>query len=229
MTAMHAPDLSGTTVVVTGAGGRLGRVVVGHLLDSGAHVVALDAVRPEGLPEGVTVLATDLTDRPAVQGAFDEIERTAGPPGALIHTVGMWAGQPLVETHLDDWRRVMDVNLTSTFLCFREAAKRMLAPPAGGRLVAIASRQGADRGVAEQAAYSASKAGVIRLVEAVAAEYGGRVTASAIAPSTILFGGEGDDAKGVPVEAVADLCVYLCGAGGVIHNGAVLRAYGTAS
>jgi NAD(P)-dependent dehydrogenase (short-subunit alcohol dehydrogenase family) len=226
---MAPPDLSGTTAVVTGAGGRLGRVVVGRLLGAGARVVGLDAVRPEGLPDDVAVLTADLADRPAVQGAFEEIERAAGPPGALVHTVGMWAGQPLAETHLADWQRVMDVNLTSTFLCFREAAKRMLAQPAGGRLVAIASRQGADRGVAEQAAYSASKAGVIRLVEAAAAEYEGRVTAAAIAPSTILFGGEGADAKGVPAEAVADLCVYLCGEGGIIHNGTVLRAYGTAS
>jgi NAD(P)-dependent dehydrogenase (short-subunit alcohol dehydrogenase family) len=225
---MPSPDLSGTPVVVTGAGGRLGRVVIGHLLDAGARVVALDAVAPEGLPDGVVVLTADLTDRPAVQQAFDEADREVGPPGALVHTVGMWAGQPLAETHLADWRRVMDVNLTSTFLCFREAARRMLARPAGGHLVAIASRQGADRGVAEQAAYSASKAGVVRLVEAAAAEYGGRVTAAAIAPSTILFGGEGDDASGVSAEAVADLCVYLCGEGGAIHNGTVLRAYGTA-
>lgn len=226
---MSPPDLTGTLVLVTGAGGRLGRVVVRRLHDAGARVVALDAIRPEGLPEDVPVFTTDLTDRPSVQAAFEAVEREAGVPGALVHTVGMWAGQPFAETHLADWERVLDVNLTSTFLCFREAAKRMLARPEGGRLVAIASRQGADRGAAEQAAYSASKAGVVRLVEAVAAEYDGRITAAAVAPSTLLFGGEGADAKGVSAEAVADLCVYLCGEGGVIHNGAVLRAYGTAA
>jgi NAD(P)-dependent dehydrogenase (short-subunit alcohol dehydrogenase family) len=222
---MTLPD---TPVLVTGAGGRLGRVVVARLHAAGAHVVALDAVRPEGLPDDVPVLTADLTDRPSVQEAFAQAEASAGRIGALVHTVGMWAGQPLAETHLADWRRVMDVNLTSTFLCFREAAKRMEAKAGGGRLVAFASRQGADRGVAEQAAYSASKAGVVRLVEAVAAEYEGRITAAAIAPSTILFGDEGEGARGVAAEAIADLCVYLCGAGGPVHNGAVLRAYGTA-
>ena len=225
---MKPPDLSGTTVLVTGAGGRLGRVVVQRLLDANARVVALDAVRPEGLPDGVAVLTADLTDRASVVAAFENAEREVGALGALVHAVGMWAGQPLAETHLADWQRVMDVNLTSLFLCFREAAKRMLAQPAGGRLVALASRQGADRGAAEQAAYSASKAGAVRLVEAVAAEYEGRITAAAVAPSTILFGDEGEGAGGVTVEAVADLCVYLCGEGGVIHNGTVLRAYGTA-
>jgi NAD(P)-dependent dehydrogenase (short-subunit alcohol dehydrogenase family) len=215
------------TVLVTGAGGRLGPFVVARLLDAGARVVALDAVRPEGLPAGVTALAADLTDEAAVEGAFDAAEREAGAPDALVHVVGTWAGAPFAETTLADWRRVMDVNLTTLFLCFREAARRMQARPDGGRLVAVASRQGADRGVAEQAAYSAAKAGVVRLVEAVAAEYGGRITAAAIAPSTILFGGEGAGAKGVAAEAVADLCVYLCREGGAVHNGTVLRAYGT--
>ncbi|MDX1419309.1 MAG: SDR family oxidoreductase [Rubricoccaceae bacterium] len=216
--------LSGNPILVTGAGGRLGRVVIRQLLEAGARVVGLDAERPEGLPEGVEVLTADLTDEPSVRGAFDTAEQAVGAPHALVHTVGMWAGTPFADTPLEGWQRVLDVNLTTAFLCFREAARRMTE---GGRLVAIASRQGVDGGVAEQAAYSAAKAGVVRLVEAVAAEYEGRITAAAVAPSKILFGSEGDGARGVPAEAVASLCVSLCGAGGAIHNGTVLRAYGT--
>src|SRR5690606_23204774 len=121
------------TVLVTGAGGRLGPFVVARLLDAGARVVALDAVRPEGLPAGVTALAADLTDEAAVEGAFDAAEREARAPGALVHVVGTWAGAPFAETTLADWRRVMDVNLTTLFLCFRAAARRMQARPAGGR------------------------------------------------------------------------------------------------
>lgn len=222
---MTPPDLSDTAVVVTGAGGRLGRILVARVVAAGARVVALDAVAPDDLPDGVAVRTADLTDEAAVEAAFAEAEQEAGALGALVHAVGMWDGQPLAETPLADWRRMLDVNLTSAFLCFREAARRM-GTPGGGRLVAIASRQGADRGVAEQAAYSASKAGVVRLVEAAAAEYEGRITAAAVAPSTLLF--DGDGGGGVAAEAVADLCVYLCGDGGAIHNGAVLRAYGTA-
>src|SRR5690606_29863362 len=116
--------------------------------------------------------------------------------------------------------------LTSTFLCFRAAVRLMQADRSGGRLVAIASRQGADGGVAEQAAYSASKAGVVRLVEAVAAEYAGTgITAAAVAPSTILFGGAG---AGVPAEQVAALCAYLCSDDGAAHAGTVVRAFGSA-
>jgi NAD(P)-dependent dehydrogenase (short-subunit alcohol dehydrogenase family) len=121
---------------------------------------------------------------------------------------------------------VLSVNLTSTFLCFREGV-RHFRRHGGGRLVALASRQGAEGGVPEQAAYAASKAGVIRLVEATAKEYGGEgISASAVAPSMILFGGQ--QGKGVSAERIAGLCAYLASEAGAIHTGTVLRAYGPA-
>ena len=222
---MMLPDLSGTTVVLTGACGRLGRVLTQHLVDAGATVAGLDTQEGGALAEGVRLFTTDLTDEGAVVNVFERIREEVGSVGALIHTVGMWDGQPFAETSFADWNRVMQVNLTSAFLTFREAARHM--QDTGGRLVGIASRQGIERGVAKQVAYSVSKAGVLRLVEAVAEEYEGDITAAAVAPSTILFGNEDADAKGVAVEDVASLCVYLCGSGGAIHNGTVLRAYGT--
>ena len=104
----------------------------------------------------------------------------------------------------------------------------MLGGGVGGHLVGVASGQGVDRGVAEQAAYSASKAGVLRLVEAVAAEHrDAEITATAVAPSLILFGDEDPEARGVDVAEVAGLCVTLCGPAGTIHNGSVMRAYGS--
>lgn len=222
------PDLTGSVAVVTGARGRLGRLVVRRLLEDGTRVAALDLVPPDDLPAGALALGADLADERAVAGALARVAREVGPPTALVHTVGMWNGGPLVETGLETWERVMRVNLTSAFLCFREAARVMLAGGRGGRLVGIASRQGADRAPAEQAAYAASKAGVVRLVEAMAAEYAGRgITAAAIAPSSILFGDEGPEVKGVAAEAVAELCAYLCGPGGAVHSGTVVRAYGT--
>lgn len=217
--------LENTIIALTGAGGRLGSVITRKLLDAGATVAAID-VRPiDELPDGAASFNADLTDEASVARTFAQIEEELGPLGGLIHTVGMWGGAPFAETDLDSWEAMLTVNLTTTFLCFREAVRRMNGR--GGHLVAIASRQGADGGVAEQGPYSVAKAGVVRLVEAVAAEYDGRITAAAVAPSMILFGGEDEDARGVSVEAVADLCVYLCGEGGGIHNGQVIRAYGT--
>lgn len=222
---MPATRLENTRVALTGAGGRLGSVITRKLLEAGATVAAID-VRPiDELPDGAASFNADLTDEASVARTFAQIEEELGPLGGLIHTVGMWGGAPFAETDLDSWEAMLTVNLTTTFLCFREAVRRMNGR--GGHLVAIASRQGADGGVAEQGPYSVAKAGVVRLVEAVAAEYDGRITAAAVAPSMILFGGEDEDARGVSVEAVADLCVYLCGEGGGIHNGQVIRAYGT--
>lgn len=219
------PDLHGAVVVVTGAAGRLGTAVAAHLARAGARVVAVDRTHAEP-PAGGRAVTADLTHESGAREAF-ALAAEAGPIAGLVHTVGMWNGSPLADTGLDAWETMLRVNLTSTFLAFREAVRRM---PDGGRLVAIAAGQGADRGVAEQAAYSASKAGVVRLVEATTAEYGPRgITAAAVAPSTILFGDEGDDARGVAVEDVAALCVRLCGPDGAVHAGATLRAYGTAA
>ncbi len=222
-------DLTDHIVVVTGAAGRLGRVVVAHLAAAGATVVGVDREAPEP-PDGEHAgrflgVAADVTSESGVREAF-AVAAEAGPLTGLVHTVGMWGGAPLAETGLDAWETLLRVNLTSTFLAFREASRRMAD---GGRLVAIASGQGADRGVAQQAGYSASKAGVIRLVEAADAELAPRgIAAVAVAPSTILFGDEDADARGVPVDEIAALLVRLVGPDGAAHAGETVRAYGTA-
>ncbi len=221
----NAPDLTDRVIVVTGAGGRLGRVVARHLAEAGARVAGLDRADHD---TGDLSVRADVTDPAAVDAALDQVADVLGEPDGLVHTVGMWAGTPFVETTLSEWRTVLDVNLTSTFVVFHAAARRMMAAGQTGRLVALASGQGADRGVAQQAAYSASKAGVVRLVEAVAAEYrADEVSAAAVAPSMILFGDEGPDARGVEADEIARLCVTLCGPAGAVHDGSVLRAYGS--
>lgn len=217
-------NLSGKTIVLTGAFGRLGRILTRRLLADGATVAGLDArsADPVVASDRLHLFKADLSDEESVAAAFAQVEDEVGPADGLVHTVGMWSGQPFAETALEDWETMLRVNLTSTFLCFRAAVRQMEGK--GGRLVAIASKQGADRGVAEQAAYSASKAGVVRLVEAVAAEYAGTgITAAAVAPSTILFEGSGD---GVPAEQIAAFCAYLCSDEGSAHNGTVVRAFG---
>ena len=220
-----APDLSGRVIVVTGAAGRLGRVVSDHLAEAGAQVAGLDR-QPHAV--GRAPVEADVTDPDSTARALEHVAETLGEPDGVVHAVGTWAGGPFAETTLADWRTVLDVNLTSAFVVFREAVRRMVAGGGSGRLVALASGQGADKGLAEQAAYSASKAGVVRLVESVAAEYRAHdIAAAAVAPSMILFGDEAPGARGVGVEEVARLCVTLCGPAGNVHTGSVLRAYGS--
>lgn len=223
---MNETALDGHLVVITGAGGRLGQHMVRRFAEREATVAAVD-LQTDGILDHAHVhpFAANMTQEDDVRACFQEIAEAHGPPHGLIHTVGMWAGQPLLETSLDDWRTVVDVNLTSTFLTFREAIRHM---DDGGRLIAMASGQGADQGVAQQGAYAAAKAGVIRLVEAVTDEFAERgITAHAIAPSMILFGNEDDGTNGVPADDIADLALYLYATGGDATNGATIRAYGT--
>lgn len=214
-------DLQGRIVLVTGASGRLGRVVVHALAGTGARVVAIDRQPYEGDAPVALAITADVTNEADVAAAFARVTNELGTPWGVIHTVGMWDGGPLAKTPLDGWRQVLDLNLTSAFLCVREAARTM----AHGRVVGIASRQGADRAPAQQAAYAASKAGLIRLIEAASAEHDD-LACVAVAPSMILFGDEPEGTAGVPAEAIADLCVRLCGDAGAVHDGTVLRAYG---
>jgi 3-oxoacyl-[acyl-carrier protein] reductase len=221
-------SLQDRIVVVTGAGGPLGSRMTERFARQGAAVAAVvrDPSRfsPSATHAAMQVFTADAASETEVIACFDQIKQTFGRADVLIHTVGTWSSKPFLKTSLAEWNAMMDTNLTSTFLCFREALRLMNGR---GRLIGIASAQGADQGRAQQAAYSASKAGLVRLVESVAAEWAGTgVTAHAIAPSTILY----DDAagqKGVPAESLADLCVYLCSDAGTALNGKTLRAYGS--
>ena len=223
---MSAKILGEAVVVITGAAGRLGSRMMQRFAGHGATIAAIDR-DPCRLPENIPgeTFQANVTDEAETVAVFRQIGERYGRVDVLIHTVGTWAGKPFLETSLDDWEQIMRVNLTSTVLCFREAARLM--QDGGGRLIGIASGQGADKGRGRQAGYSASKAGVVRVVEAVAEEFQGTgITAHAIAPSAILFD-EGGDQKGVSVFDLVDLAVYLSGPAGASLNGATLRAYGT--
>jgi len=181
--------------VICGSNGKLGTHLARGFLGAGYRVAGLD--RKVATEIEWPVIVTDVTDENSVVSSFKKLKDRYGSPSVLIQSVGMWGLSPFVDTELSSWQLMMDVNLTSTFLVFREAARLMTQAgegpqsPIARRLIGITSRQGANRGVAQQAAYSAAKAGVVRLVEAVAEEFADSyLTAHAVAPSTILFGDE---------------------------------------
>ncbi len=201
-------------------------MLVRRFIDEGDRVVAIvisdqEAARVPSAETETLVKIADVTDERSMTDVFQEIRDELGGLDAVIHTVGMWGQEALVETRLASWEKMLSVNLTSAFLCFREAVRHM---EDGGTLIAISSRQGADRAVAGQAAYSAAKAGIIRLVEAVADEQASRgITTHAIGPSTILFDEDGD---GVRASELVSLAAYLIDHGASL-NGATVRAYGS--
>lgn len=226
---MNRADIEGKVVVVTGAAGRLGGQLVEGFGRAGARVAAVvrseQAGRRVNVPEGGIVLHADVADEAETQRCFGEVQQRLGRVDVLVHAVGTWNAWPLAETTNRVWEDMMRTNLTSAFVCFREAVRAMSGRP--GRLIAFAAGQGADHAVAQQAAYAASKAGVIRLVEATAREYAGQgITAHAIAPSSILYAGEAEGQKGVQASHLVDLCLFLCSDAGAALNGTTLRAYG---
>ena len=210
-------------VVIFGAAGRLGRVAVDGFRHAGYRVVGVD--RSADGDADIPMLSVNATDESSVADVFDAIASSHGTPSVVLQTVGMWAMAPFAETALSDWKTMMDVNLTSTFVVFREAARRMDGQ--GGTLIGIASKQGAVRGAGQQAAYSASKAGVMRLVEAIGEEYAGSgLTAHAVAPSMILFGGEEEGTQGVRAEDLVAHFLHLASPAGGSLNGATIQAFG---
>ena len=222
--------LANKVIVIIGAAGRLGREMVQRFAEDGAIIAAVVRSDEEAqsipFPENAEGWAfpVDVTDEELVRACFRQIGQQFPSIDAVIHTVGGWEARPLAETSLEQWDAVMRLNLTSAFLCFREAVALMTER--GGRLIAISSGQGADGGRAQQAAYSAAKAGIIRLVEAVAEEYRGTgITAHAIAPSLIIYDEEGE---GVAVRDIVEICRSIVAETGKALNGATIRAYGSA-
>ena len=98
-------DLSGKTVILTGAFGRLGRILTRRLLDDGATVAGIDRHTADPITDSdrLHLFKADVGDEGEVEAVFTKIRDTVGPADGLVHTVGMWDGQPFAETPLADW------------------------------------------------------------------------------------------------------------------------------
>jgi NAD(P)-dependent dehydrogenase (short-subunit alcohol dehydrogenase family) len=185
--------LQGRVAIVTGASDGLGKEFAAGLAEGGARVVVA-ARRAELLEEtaselrdrhGVEVRAvpTDICDESSVTALIGETVDAFGSLDILVNNAGASLMKPLLQHTLADWHRVIDVNLTGTFLVSREAARVMVAKRSGS-IVNISSvfAQGATREY-PVVSYYASKGGVEGLTKALAVELGPHnVRVNAIAP-----------------------------------------------
>ena len=172
---------------VTGAASGIGRACVQRLLAGGSTVVAvdLDAAPLAGLD--VLALAADVTDAGAVQRAVARAEDELGPLEAVVNVAGITGSAAAAECHVtpvDEWRRVIDVNLTGSFLVCHAALPGMLAH-GGGAIVNIASVAGLVA-FPGRCAYTASKGGVVALTRSLAADYAASgIRANAVCPGMV--------------------------------------------
>lgn len=186
--------LEGQVAIVTGAASGIGFASARLLAEEGAHVVAadlnaeaLDAALP-GLSEGglsVSTVTLDVADSAAVAAFFAAHAAGAGRIDVLVNCAGIAGRASIVDCTDELWDRVMNVNLKSVFLMCRGAVPVMLDQGAG-RIINMGSGAGIV-GVKEQAAYCASKGGVVLLTKQLMADYQFRgIRANAVCPTTVL-------------------------------------------
>jgi NAD(P)-dependent dehydrogenase (short-subunit alcohol dehydrogenase family) len=168
-------DLNGRTALVTGAAGAIGTAVARRFATAGAHVIGLDVRAGEG------IIGCDVTDAAAVGQVLGGIG-TGRQVTDLVHCAGVLSVGDVLAVPIGEIRRVLDVNLLSCFIV-AQAAGSLLGP--GATMTFLASVAGVH-GAPGWAAYCAAKAGVIRLVEALAKELGpAGIRVNAVCPGTV--------------------------------------------
>jgi 3-oxoacyl-[acyl-carrier protein] reductase len=165
-------------IIVSGAGGALGRVIASHFAAKGDHVLALDR-KFETAPQQPQLLsrALDLTDETEVRLALTEAIPATASIALLINAVGLiwnepalsFKGAKLVPHGVASWRNVIEANLTAPFVLSTQVAARM-ARRGGGAIVNFSSI--ASEGNAGQLAYSAAKSGIEGMTRTMAVELG---------------------------------------------------------
>jgi NAD(P)-dependent dehydrogenase (short-subunit alcohol dehydrogenase family) len=169
-------SLTGKVALVTGGGRGIGRAAATALAARNAAVGVLARTREEieAVAQAIRAgggralpVVCDVRLEEQVAAAFDAVERELGPVDIVVNNAGELLLKPLAETGLDEWRSVLEVNLTGAFIVAREAMRRMSRRP--GRIINVGSLAG-RRGYPEQGAYCASKHGLVGLTKVMAIE-----------------------------------------------------------
>jgi NAD(P)-dependent dehydrogenase (short-subunit alcohol dehydrogenase family) len=234
-------DLKGRVVLVAGGTGGLGRAVSLAFLGAGARVAATYRRQAE-LDEVTTAAgadrtrleghAVDATDEAAVSRLVDDLVARHGGLDAMVNTVGGWAGGAKTwDAGDDELERMLSVNLRSGWVLARAAARAMV-PRGRGSIVNVASKAGVEP-TPGAAAYAASKAAALALIESLAGDLKGTgVRANSVLPSVIDTEAnrkampKADFAKWPKPEEIARVILFLCSDDAALVHGAAIPVYG---
>ena len=168
-------DLKNKNIIVTGASGGIGNSIVRKLSESGANILAsgtklekLEKLKSEN--KNIRILKFDFSEIEKIDQFIDDASsELGGNLDCLINNAGITQDNLAIRMTLEEWKKVIDINLTSTFLMSKSAIKKMLKNKSG-KIINITSVVG-HTGNLGQANYTASKAGIIAMSKSLAIEY----------------------------------------------------------
>ena len=183
-------DLKNKNIIVTGASGGIGSAIISKLNDCGAKILA-SGTRQEKLEKlkskfkNIEILRFDISQNDKVEEFIENaISQLGGNLDCLVNNAGITKDNLAIRMTLEDWKKVIDVNLTSTFLLSKYAIKKMLKNKSG-KIINITSVVG-HTGNLGQANYTASKAGIIAMSKSLAIEYAKKnINVNCISPGFI--------------------------------------------
>lgn len=235
-------ELEGKVAVITGAGSGMGRAAAHVFVREGARVLVADisgrqTETADALGSAAVACQVDISDEASMEAMFALALESFGRVDSVLNVAGIGAASPLADTTMDEYERIMAINLRGVMLGTKHAVRTML-PTGGGVILNWSSTGGMNGSRLPTSVYSAAKAGVIALTKAAAIEYGTQgIRANTICPGFIeteMSGGKGAAERfpglvkgsamqrGGQPEEVAELASFLASDRAPYLTGAVI-------
>jgi NAD(P)-dependent dehydrogenase (short-subunit alcohol dehydrogenase family) len=184
-------EFSGEVAIITGGASGIGKETAKLFHEKGAKVVIFDSAQnveevARGISPSVLGVNVDITSKEQVDKAVAAVVKQLGGVDILCNVAGVGSSTWAVDISEEEWNKVIDVNLTGTFLMCQSVGKAMIDSGKGGKIVNVSSQAGIVA-LDGHVAYSASKAGVLAVTRALALEWGKyNINVNAVSPTVVL-------------------------------------------